>query len=322
MSARSGLTCLASPTEGEENMLHVLPPALFRSALGLADHVEELARLGQAASGAGVFALGCTPELLAARQQLLALAGNCFAVSDARKRACQAQAGSPHGYHPLPSTGDLREKFLAVVPSDPHHHLPALPGQNRWPNTAFELALVEAIQPFVRAGLAVLEALARDLGYPLEAIHDAFGHGDVAVWMYRYPAVQLPNGSRGQGTSAHRDFHPLSWIVQDDVGGLEVWEANRWHNVDPLTYPVVGQLGDWSSLWSDRRYQACVHRVVSPIEQDRLSVVLFYQPRADFRVRPQLEPFGKLLHQWIDALGRNEAGYVAVDEGPRGSNPA
>src|SRR5688500_17370932 len=205
-----------------------------QSAAGL----ELVARLRGACHGPGFCYLvghGVPPELDAA---VMADAREFFALPEAERRAL-AIANSPHfrGYTVLGgerTTGvndwreqldvGLEEPAAVVTRGDPLWR--RLRGPNQWP------ARLPAMQPTVlawmramdRVGLAVLRALALGLGQPLQHFDDVvLPRGDPHLKIIRYPAQgRDANAGTDQGVGMHHDSGLVSFVLQDDVGGLQV----------------------------------------------------------------------------------------------------
>lgn len=107
-----------------------------------------------------------------------------------------------------------------------------------------------------------------------------------------------------RGVRAHTDFGALTLLMQDDVGGLEVfdWLSEAWHPVQPVRGALVVNLGDlmgeycesepsvanmltWgmAARWTNEKYASTLHQVVTPVgEQPRYSVALFIVGNPDY----------------------------------------
>jgi isopenicillin N synthase-like dioxygenase len=164
-----------------------------------------------------------------------------------------------------------------------------LRGPNQWPESLPEmrtttLAWMAAIEP---VGLTVMRALAVGLGQSLDAFDDAMlPHGDVHVKIIRYP-TQIPGQDTGQGVGMHHDSGVLTFILQDDTGGLEV-------QTDAGIVPAINKpgcyvmnLGEMLQSATNGYLRATPHRVVSPSTgQARISIAFFAHPRLESRFEP------------------------------------
>ena len=263
-----------------------------RSAAGLAF----VARLRDVCHDVGFCYLvghGVPAELDAA---LMAAAHEFFALPEAERRAL-AIANSAHfrGYTVLggertKGVSDWREQ-LDVGPEEPAVSVergdPAwrrLRGPNQWP------AHLPAMQPTVLAwmhamdgvGLAILRALALGLGQPLEHFDRVvLPRGDPHLKIIRYPA-QPRDADTGQGVGMHHDSGLVSFVLQDDVGGLQVDLDGKLVDATPRTGTYVMNLGEMLQAATNGYLRATKHRVQSPPSgRERLSIAYFFHPRLD-----------------------------------------
>ena len=226
---------------------------------------------------------------------VMAAAREFFALPLGDKRAL-AIASSPHfrGYTVLgdertKGVSDWREQ-LDVGPEEPALRAPGEPpwrrlrGPNQWP------ARLPAMQPTVlawmaamdRVGLAVLRALALGLGQPLDYF-DGFvlPRGDPHLKVMRYP-VQPRDADTGQGVGMHHDSGLVSFVLQDDVGGLQVALDGDLVEATPKPGTYVMNLGEMLQAATGGYLRATTHRVQSPPSgRERLSVAYFFHPRLD-----------------------------------------
>jgi isopenicillin N synthase-like dioxygenase len=104
------------------------------------------------------------------------------------------------------------------------------------------------------------------------------------VIRYRTPADAHP---AGQGVGAHRDTGLLTFVHQDDVGGLQVDRGGRFVDVPALPGAFVVNIGEMFQLVTHGYFKATVHRVVSPPPgTDRISVAYFFNPRLEATLAP------------------------------------
>jgi isopenicillin N synthase-like dioxygenase len=252
-------------------------------------------RLRDACHGPGFCYLvghGVPPEL---DRAIMTGAKDFFALPERDRRAL-AIARSPHfrGYTALgdertKGVSDWREQLdvgpeepaLTVAPSDPPWL--RLRGPNQWP------ARLPSLQPTVlawmramdRVGLAVLRALALGLGQPFHHF-DAFvlPRGDPHLKIIRYPA-QPRAVDPGQGVGMHHDSGLVSFVLQDEVGGLQVEQNGRLLDATPLPGSYVMNLGEMLQAATAGYLRATPHRVQSPPPNtERLSVAYFFHPRS------------------------------------------
>jgi isopenicillin N synthase-like dioxygenase len=279
--------------------------APFMAAPHSAAGLELVERLRAACHGPGFCYLaghGVPRELDAA---VMHAAREFFALPEDERRAL-AIANSPHfrGYTVL---GDERTKGISdwreqldvgpeepaavVTPGDPPWR--RLRGPNQWP------ARLPSMQPTVlawmramdRVGLATLRALALGLGLPIAHFDDVvLPRGDPHLKIIRYPA-QPRDTDTGQGVGTHHDSGLVSFVLQDDVGGLQVDLDGELVEAAPRPGTYVMNLGEMLQAATGGYLRATKHRVQSPSSgRERLSVAYFFHPRLDAVFAPIVLP--------------------------------
>ena len=278
------------------NALPVIDLSPFMTAPHGAAGRDVVARLREACHGPGFCYLvghGVPPPLDAA---VMTAAREFFALPEAEKRSL-AIANSPHfrGYTVLggeitKGVSDWREQLdvgpeeaaAVVTRSDPPWR--RLRGPNQWPTSlpAMRPAVLDWMSAMDRVGLAVLRALALGLGKPLHHFDDAvLPRGDPHLKIIRYPAQ--PRGARAdQGVGMHHDSGLVSFVLQDDVGGLQVELDGVLVDATPKHGTYVMNLGEMLQAATSGYLRATKHRVQSPPSgRERLSVAYFFHPRLD-----------------------------------------
>lgn len=270
--------------------------APFMAAPHSAAGRELVVRLREACHGPGFCYLvghGVPAELDAA---VMNVSREFFALPEAERRALGI-ASSPHfrGYTVLgdertKGVSDWREQ-LDVGPEEPAAVLARgdppwrrLRGPNQWPVRlpAMQPTVLAWMRAMDRVGLAVLRALALGLGLSVEHFDDVvLPRGDPHLKIIRYPA-QPRDTDTGQGVGMHHDSGLVSFVLQDDVGGLQVAIDGQLVDATPKSGTYVMNLGEMLQAATQGYLRATKHRVVSPPSgRERLSVAYFFHPRLD-----------------------------------------
>jgi isopenicillin N synthase-like dioxygenase len=104
------------------------------------------------------------------------------------------------------------------------------------------------------------------------------------------PQENSGNRSRDfkSGVTAHCDWSWLTFLIQDQVGGLEAQDRDGvWHSVDPVLGSIVVNTGELLEIESGGLICASPHRVInSRIDKQRYSVPIFVNPALDAEIIP------------------------------------
>lgn len=158
-------------------------------------------------------------------------------------------------------------------------------GPNQWPDA------VPDMQPTVTAWMdrmgelsaAVLRAIALGLGQPADHfVPFTSPLPEVLVKIIRYPS-QDQTADTGQGVGLHHDAGLLTFIVQDDVGGLQIQlpddRGGALLDVAPHPGALVLNIGEMFQIATNGYLRATKHRVQSPPPgRERISVAYFFNP--------------------------------------------
>ncbi|KAF4315323.1 hypothetical protein BBO99_00009449 [Phytophthora kernoviae] len=174
-----------------------------------------------------------------------------------------------------------------------------LQGPNVWPKTedwAVEnrQVLNEFFEKMTTASRAVAGKLSKILYGRAEFLDEFCQKGDTISIMRmfhyfpyeRYAGLTGGNGSLPEnfqefiGSSPHTDWGFLTLIMQDPVGGLQVFHDEKWIDVPYEPGTLVANAGDYLSLITSGKCLSPVHRVVAD-KRERYSLVFFYYPDFD-----------------------------------------
>jgi isopenicillin N synthase-like dioxygenase len=178
---------------------------------------------------------------------------------------------------------DLKESFIwgresaAGVAADDH----PLRGPNQWPD--FVPGMQQASMEYFEKVHEVAQHLMRGFALGL-GLDEGFFLRTAAAPLSRASYVYYPNqdedlGEDQFGVGPHTDFGVLTVLCQDALGGLQVEDLNGdWVHAPPIAGTLVVNVGDLLSRWTDGAYRSTPHRVVNNSGQERLSLVLAFDP--------------------------------------------
>ncbi|KAF8169530.1 Clavaminate synthase-like protein [Pholiota molesta] len=115
----------------------------------------------------------------------------------------------------------------------------------------------------------ILKALALGFGLSEEYFLKFHLNSDHSLRMLHYPSVSADvlEDEEASRIPAHSDYGTITLLLQDDVGGLEVEDADHHGTfipVLPIPDAILVNAGDFLMRWSNDMIQSTVHRVRAP----------------------------------------------------------
>ena len=186
---------------------------------------------------------------------------------------------------------DLKESFIWGYQYDdgslPDDH--QLRGVNKWPE------FLPSLQHNAMSYFHQINELAKNLltcfalGLNLE---ENFFIRNCNAPLSRASLVYYPNqpkemGEMQFGVSEHTDFGLLTILCQDSVGGLQIKGLDgQWFHAPPIEGTLIVNVADLLSRWTGGIYKSTPHRVVNSSGQERLSIVLAFDPDPETLINP------------------------------------
>ncbi|XP_060203028.1 jasmonate-induced oxygenase 1-like [Lycium barbarum] len=196
------------------------------------------------------------------------------------KLNCSPLPGSPFpaGYNRKPNPSYEFAEFLVmlqpgsnfnVFPSN-HPHLRAVMG--------------DLFNHFAKIGAILESILSESLGLPPSTLQEFNNdrNSDVLTALYYLPATEKEK----MGINSHRDVGCITFVLQDEVGGLEVQKDDEWIPVTPKEGALVVNVGIILQVLTNNKYKSPNHRVVRPTGISRNSFSFFYNVSGDKWVEP------------------------------------
>lgn len=171
-----------------------------------------------------------------------------------------------------------------------------LRGQNPWPDSfqpSLKCCTMEYVHQVCRIANHLREAMCLALGvdrYALDSLFEDTTGNDPAHWVLKLVSYPESSDASSFGVGPHTDTNFVTIVLQDMVGGLEVYSKGQWIKV-PANHGanvLVCNLGEQAQLLSDGYFLATPHRVLSSPQQ-RISVPLFYNPKLSATIRPMID---------------------------------
>ena len=224
--------------------------------------------------------LGIDKQLL---DRVFAASRAFFSGDQDSKMACAYQSASENfGYQGLceehldpTKPADLKETFTM------RNVLNHSPADSRWPSVEFKNLMHDFYQACIDGANKVQRVLAQSLEVDSEFFVRHHNGENITLRLLYYPdtyAEEIADAQMGAGE--HTDYGLLTLLFQDEVGGLEVRDADDvWQAVDYVESAIIVNSGDLLERWTNGRYRSTWHRVKPKIGQrERYSIAIFVDP--------------------------------------------
>ncbi|XP_057805171.1 protein DMR6-LIKE OXYGENASE 2-like [Salvia miltiorrhiza] len=243
------------------------------------DHGKEKAKdvIKEACSDYGFFQITNHGVPLHLIDQAIQLSRTFFALSDQEKLKYSPASAAPlpAGYSKQPAHSPDKNEYLLMF--QPQSGFNVLPPHFR--DVAEELFLQ------LRQIGQLIEQIVNDcLGLPADFLkeYNRDRSWDFMVALRYFPASEDGNN----GLLEHEDGNVVTFVIQDEVGGLEVKKDGDWIPVVPAQGNIVVNLGDVVQVLSNKKFKSATHRVVRVGERRRHSIAFFYTIEGDKWVAP------------------------------------
>ncbi len=239
---------------------------------------------------------GVDPELM---RKVFEQSARFFALPEQDKLALGKDLSPANrGYEPIRGQTlepgmppDLKEGFyigIHVEDTDERARRHFNTGPNVWPSglAGFRETMLAYFDAMLSLSSTLLEGLAQSLDLREDFFDDLQRDPLATLRLLHYPP-QPANPEPGEkGCGAHTDFGGITILMQDDVGGLQVWDhdTQNWIEGMPVSGAFVVNLGDLIGRWTNDRYRSTIHRVINRSGRERYSVPFFFAGNPDHLV--------------------------------------
>lgn len=192
-------------------------------------------------------------------------------------------------------THDLKEVFFWGTEIAPDHPdliaQKPLIAENQWPAEAFP-RLESELKPYYNAlcdvARKVLSAIAVSLDQDADFFASRYQTPLARGQLVYYPQSSSEDEAEQRfGVAPHTDFGVLTFLLQDDNGGLQVkHKSGEWIEAPPIPGTLVCNIGDLLERWSNDRFKSTVHRVINRSGNKRYSIPIFFDPNTDTIIDP------------------------------------
>lgn len=210
-----------------------------------------------------------------------------------------------YGADPTPAPGqslDWSDRlFIDVYPQDRIKlHL--------WPTNP--VSFRDVLERYTKEMKRVLELVSKAMAKSLNLQEDCFLNqfGEMALLQARfnyYSRCQRPNLILG--LKAHSDGSGYTIILQDtEVEGLQVLKDDKWVTVPTCPHSLFILMADQMQIMTNGVFKSPVHRVLTNMEKERISVAMFYTPE----LAKEIGPDDGLINQETPRLYKKVTDYA------------
>ncbi|MFC0204633.1 isopenicillin N synthase family dioxygenase [Novosphingobium soli] len=190
------------------------------------------------------------------------------------------------------SAADFKESFMLArdLPAQHPWVVAGVPmqGANQWPAglPGFR-AQMEAYQAeMIRLGRHLMACLARSVDLAADWFDAGLAEPQCGVRLLSYPPQPQDAGGNLLGAGAHTDWGSITILLQDDMAGLEVRNADGdWILATPIPGSFVINVGQMVERFTGGLYKANLHRVRNNhAARARHSVATFFELEPLYRM--------------------------------------
>lgn len=167
-----------------------------------------------------------------------------------------------------------------------------LHGPNQWPSSlqpVFSGIIQSYMNQMLQLGQHTMHAVASGLGISNPDFSNSFDITAADTYamlrLLHYPPASHNTNQFGVG--AHVDAGCLVFLLQDEIGGLQVQNrSGEWLDVPPLENHFIVNIGEMLQVWTNQYFTATPHRVLNNTHHDRISAPFFFEPNLSAVISP------------------------------------
>ena len=161
-------------------------------------------------------------------------------------------------------------------------------GPNQWPSDipTFKETVMLYFERMHELSKAIMSGLALSLDLKEDHFLDYCLDPLARLRLLHYPSQSADSPENQRSAGAHTDFGGLTILLQDNLGGLQVYDQGKqkWIEASPVPNTFIVNLGDLIARWTNEKYKSTLHRVVNKTGNERYSIPFFFHGNTDYVV--------------------------------------
>ncbi|XP_050232825.1 codeine O-demethylase-like [Mercurialis annua] len=206
-------------------------------------------------------------------------------IEEKQRHAKLVEEFEGYGADPVPAEGqslDWSDRlFLTVYPEDQRN-------LKFWPENPKSFR--EVLEGYTTEMKMLTELLSKSMAKSLNLVENCFlnqfGEKETLHARFNYYSrCQRPDLILG--LKAHADGSGYTVILQDDVEGLQVLKDKNWITIPAVSDALLVLMGDQMEIMTNGIFKSPVHRVLTKLDKERISVAVFYTPEPKKEIGPE-----------------------------------
>jgi isopenicillin N synthase-like dioxygenase len=240
-------------------------------------------------------------------------------IEEKLRYACDSTSAASEGYGSRMLLGSEDDVVLDWRDYFDHHTFPlSRRNPSRWPlhPPDYRQVVEEYGDEMKKLAQKLLGLISETLSLPCSTIEEAVGEIYQNMTMSYYPPCPQPELTLG--LQSHSDMGAITLLIQDDVGGLQLYKDSQWLTVPPISHAILVLIADQTEIITNGVYKSAQHRAVTNANRARLSVAAFHDPSKSARIAPASDLVNQLSKPYYKEVVYGQYVSSWYSKGPEG----